>query len=167
MNHFKNFVFVHWHRHELMLHASLNYYHYYYYYYLFYFTSVLMKVQNVFRHLWMLLVFEFFLLVSECPPSFPSLVPTVRLLYSFLLQTLCAKMLSSLRNAWLYKNRFCTNLWLSNEFIIKLLIVPAFQFYCYFSTVVTFSMMYCLFGIAVLSICVIFLLCLCFALTLK
>ena len=150
-----------------MLIATLNNYHYYYYYYLFYFTSVLMKVQNVFRHLWMLLVFEFFLLVSECPPSFPSLVPTFRLLNSFLLQTWCGKMLTSLGNTWLYKNRFCTNLWLSNEFIIKLLIVPAFQIYCYFSTAFTFSMLYCLFGIAVLSIYVIFLLFLSFALTLK
>jgi len=103
----------------------------------------------------------------ESPTPFPLLIPTVRLLNSFLLQTWCANMLTSLGNALIYKNRFYTNLWLSNELIIKVLIVLALQFYCYFSTAVTFSMLYCLFGIAILSIYVIFLLFLYFALTLK
>jgi hypothetical protein len=97
-----------------------------------------MKIQNVFRHLWILLVFEFFLLVSESPPTLPSLIPTVRLLNLFLLQTWCANMLTSLRKAVRFKNRFCTNMWLWNE-LIKLLIIPAFQLYCYFSTAVTSS----------------------------
>jgi hypothetical protein len=80
---------------------------------------------------------------------------------------LVCKILTFLGNAWLYKNRLCTSLWFSNELNIKVLIVLALQFYCHFSTAVTFRTLYCLFGIAVLSIYVIFWLSLCFALTLK
>ena len=51
---------------------------------------------------------------------------------------------------------------LSNELIFKVLNVPVLHIYCYLSTAVTF-MLYCLFGITSLIICVIFVLCLCFS----
>jgi len=69
----KTSVFVHWHQLELTLPAPLIYYYWYYYYYYhhyFDFTHVFMETQNVPQRLWMLLVFEFFLVISESPPRF-------------------------------------------------------------------------------------------------
>ena len=67
----KNFGFVHWLPYELRFPASLIYYNYYwYYYYYFDFTQVFMKIQIVPIRLWMLLVFEFFLKISESSPHF-------------------------------------------------------------------------------------------------
>ena len=50
--------------------------------------------------LWLLLVFEFFPVISKAPLPSPSLVQNVRLLISLLLLSWCAKMSSSLWNAW-------------------------------------------------------------------
>jgi len=44
------------------------------------------------RRLWMLLVFEVFFVISESPPRFQSLIPTLLLLDLFLLQTWCWKL---------------------------------------------------------------------------
>jgi len=122
--------------------------------------------RNAAWRLWMLLIFEFFFVTSESPPCFPFLVPTLRLLDSFLLQTWCSEMSTFLGNSWLHKNSNCVKMCLSNEFIIKVLIVPALHFYCYFSTALTF-ILYFLFCIVLLGTTVIFMLCSCFAVVLK
>jgi len=122
--------------------------------------------RNAAWRLWMLLIFEFFFVTSESPPCFPFLVSTLRQLDSFLLQTWCSEMSTFLGNAWLHKNSFCFKLCLSSEFIIKVLIVPALHFYCYLSTALTFILDF-LFCIFLLGLCVIFVLCSCFALLLK
>jgi hypothetical protein len=57
-----------------------------------------------------LLVFKFFLLVSETPPSLVILVKTFRLLDVFRLLTLSAKTSISVRNALTHYNIFFTNL---------------------------------------------------------
>jgi len=88
----------------------------------------------------MLLVFEILFLISESTPSFPALLPTFRLLDSFLLQTSCLEMSASLGKAWLH-------------------------LYCYLYKAFTFILYY-LFGIALWSICFIFLLCCNFSLAL-
>jgi len=115
---------------------------------------------------WMLLILEFFFVTSESPPCFPFLVPTLRQLDSFLLQTWCSDMSTFLGNAWLHKNSFCVKMCLSNEFIIKVLIFPALHFYCYLSTALTFILCF-RFCIVLLVLCVIFVLCSCFAVVLK
>ena len=114
----------------------------------------------------MLLVFELFFVTSESPPCFPFLVPTLRLLDSFLLQNWCSELSTSLGKAWLHKNSFYANLWQSNEFIIKVLTVPELHFYGYLSTALTFILHF-LFCIVLLDICVIFVLSSGMALVLK
>jgi len=69
--------------------------------------------KNAAWRLWMLLVFELFFVTSESPPCFPFLVPNLRLLDSFLLQTWCSELSTSLGN--LHKNIFCANLRQTNE----------------------------------------------------
>jgi hypothetical protein len=93
MSQFKFFGFVQWQQREPNLLSSLNYYNYYcdYVYYL-YFTYMFMEIQKVDRRLRMLRALKFFLVISESPLRFPSLVPSLRVLDSFLLQTWCVKM---------------------------------------------------------------------------
>jgi len=68
--------------------------------------------KNSARRLWMLLVIEVFFVISESSPSFPTLILTHRMLESFLLQTCCLQISTSLGDAWLHKNSFFANLWL-------------------------------------------------------
>jgi hypothetical protein len=65
---------------------------------------------RAYRDTWTLLVLEFFLVISESTRLFPLLI-SLRLIYSFLLQSCCAKMLTSLAKAWLHENKYCANLW--------------------------------------------------------
>jgi len=132
---------------------------------LFWFYILVNRDTNSAWHPWMLLVFEFSV-TSESPLCFPFLVPTVRLLDSFLLQIWCSELSTFLGNAWLHRNIFCANLSQSNELVIKVLIVPALHFYCYLSTALTFMLCF-ISDIFLLGICVIFVLCSGFALVLK
>jgi len=70
--------------------------------------------KNAAWRLWMLLVFELFFVTSESPLCFPFLVPTLRLLESFLLQTWCSVLSKSLGN--LHKKNICANLRQTNEY---------------------------------------------------
>jgi hypothetical protein len=89
------YVRVYW----LRLYLIHDHYYYYYYYY-YYYTSFCFFFQ-VAHLLWMVLLFKLFVISESCP-RFPALVPTLRLLNLFLLQTWWAKMSTSLWNAWFH-----------------------------------------------------------------
>jgi hypothetical protein len=69
-----------------------------------------MHIQNVYRNLWLLVVFEFFLAISASPRRYPLLVPSLGLLDLFIQQCWCANLLTILRKAWLYENPYYANL---------------------------------------------------------
>ena len=101
------------------------------------YLDINISVSWCYQHLWIRTIIIIFFILRTCfwrykmfsgvseyfwysssSSKFQNVLPlfhhSSRLLHSFLLQTWCAKMFTSLGNAWLYKNRFCTNLWLSN-----------------------------------------------------
>ena len=85
-------IFIHW------LYMYLNIYCYFYYHH----YIINFCVFEVAYLPWMMLVFEFFPVISEAPPPSPSLVQNVRLLHSFLLLSWCTKMSTSLWNEWFH-----------------------------------------------------------------
>jgi hypothetical protein len=92
----------------------------------------------------MLLIFEFFLVISKSSARFPSLVPNFRMLNSFLLQTWSVQMLTSLGIARLYDNSFCTNLSLSNELSSKCLLSQHLIFIAMFLLTIHLCCIVCL-----------------------
>jgi hypothetical protein len=65
-----------------------------------------MRAQNVNRSLCLLVVLEFFLVISASPRRYPLLVPSLGLLNLFLLKFWCTNLVTILRKAWLDENTY-------------------------------------------------------------